>query len=60
MTGRTSWTSDLAEIPAKYGVKNVYGFRCAACTSSRPPNGCITVAGDTSPHGWSKFFAFPD
>jgi len=24
-TGRSSWTSDLAEIPAKYGVTNVYG-----------------------------------
>lgn len=24
-TGRTSWTSDLAEIPAKYGVTNVFG-----------------------------------
>jgi uncharacterized protein len=24
-TGRSSWTSDLAEIPAKYGVNNVYG-----------------------------------
>ena len=24
-TGRTSWTSNLAEIPEKYGVTNVYG-----------------------------------
>ena len=24
-SGRSSWTSDLAEIPEKYGVKNVYG-----------------------------------
>jgi uncharacterized protein len=24
-TGRSSWTSDLAEIPGKYGVNNVYG-----------------------------------
>src|SRR6202007_2473676 len=24
-TGRSSWTSDLAAIPEKYGVKNVYG-----------------------------------
>jgi uncharacterized protein len=24
-TGRSSWVSDLAEIPAKYGVTNVYG-----------------------------------
>ena len=24
-TGRSSWTSDLAEIPEKYGVANVYG-----------------------------------
>ena len=24
-TGRVSWTSDLADIPAKYGVSNVYG-----------------------------------
>src|SRR5580704_1645487 len=24
-TGRSSWTSDLADIPEKYGVSNVYG-----------------------------------
>jgi predicted TIM-barrel fold metal-dependent hydrolase len=24
-TGRISWVSDLADIPAKYGVRNVYG-----------------------------------
>jgi predicted TIM-barrel fold metal-dependent hydrolase len=24
-TGRSSWTSDLAEIPEKYGVTNIYG-----------------------------------
>ena len=24
-TGRVSWTSDLADIPEKYGVSNVYG-----------------------------------
>jgi len=24
-TGRISWTSDLADIPGKYGVTNVYG-----------------------------------
>ncbi len=24
-TGRSSWVSDLADIPAKYGVSNVYG-----------------------------------
>ena len=24
-TGRSSWTSDLAEIPERYGVNNVYG-----------------------------------
>src|SRR3984957_18123242 len=24
-TGRSSWASDLAEIPEKYGVNNVYG-----------------------------------
>jgi predicted TIM-barrel fold metal-dependent hydrolase len=24
-TGRSSWVSDLAEVPTKYGVKNVYG-----------------------------------
>ena len=24
-TGRSSWISDLAEIPEKYGVTNVYG-----------------------------------
>jgi uncharacterized protein len=24
-SGRIKWTSDLADIPAKYGVTNVYG-----------------------------------
>src|SRR3989441_9103533 len=24
-TGRINWVSDLAEIPGKYGVRNVYG-----------------------------------
>ena len=24
-TGRISWTTDLADIPAEYGVSNVYG-----------------------------------
>ena len=24
-TGRVDWVTDLAEIPAKYGVTNVYG-----------------------------------
>ena len=24
-TGRVEWVSDLADIPAQYGVKNVYG-----------------------------------
>ncbi|MDW4608182.1 hypothetical protein NQ312_27545, partial [Escherichia coli] len=24
-TGRIAWTSDLADIPAQYGVNNVYG-----------------------------------
>ena len=38
-TGRSSWVSDLAEIPAKYGVRNVYadvGQLFAHSTVSQP------------------------
>jgi predicted TIM-barrel fold metal-dependent hydrolase len=38
-TGRSSWVSDLAEIPAKYGVTNVYGDLgqlFAFCTVAEP------------------------
>jgi predicted TIM-barrel fold metal-dependent hydrolase len=39
-TGRIKWATDLAEIPAKYGVKNVYGeigtaFATAAVANPR-------------------------
>jgi len=39
-TGRIQWVTDLAEIPAKYGVKNVYGemgtaFATCAVTNPR-------------------------
>jgi predicted TIM-barrel fold metal-dependent hydrolase len=36
-TGRFDWVSDLADIPAKYGVKNVYG-ELGACFA----NTCVT------------------
>jgi hypothetical protein len=38
-TGRMEWVSDLAEIPARYGVTNVYadiGASFAACCISEP------------------------
>jgi predicted TIM-barrel fold metal-dependent hydrolase len=38
-TGRISWVTDLAEIPAKHGVKNVYGeigTAFASCAVSSP------------------------
>jgi uncharacterized protein len=38
-TGRMQWVSDLAEIPAKYGVHNVYadvGASFAACCVTEP------------------------
>src|SRR5437870_3799317 len=38
-TGRIQWATDLAEIPAKYGVKNVYGAigtAFAPCAVSNP------------------------
>ncbi len=38
-TGRMEWVSDLAEIPARYGVSNVYadiGASFAACCVSEP------------------------
>lgn len=36
-SGRIDWVTDLAEIPAKYGVKNVYG-ELGACFA----NTCVT------------------
>src|SRR5262245_65948101 len=38
-TGRIQWATDLAEIPAKYGVKNVYaeiGTAFATCAVTNP------------------------
>jgi uncharacterized protein len=38
-TGRIQWATDLAEIPAKFGVKNVYGeigTAFATCAVSNP------------------------
>src|SRR5678815_3734161 len=38
-TGRIKWATDLAEIPAKYGVKNVYGeigTAFATCAVANP------------------------
>ena len=38
-TGRIQWATDLAEIPSKYGVKNVYGeigTAFATCAVSNP------------------------
>ena len=40
-TGRISWTSDLADIPAEYGVSNVYGdvgqlFATTLCANNWP------------------------
>src|SRR5947208_2935066 len=38
-TGKIKWASDLAEIPSKYGVKNVYGeigTAFATCAVSNP------------------------
>ncbi len=39
-TGRLDWVTDLAEIPAKFGVSNVYGeigTSFATCAVSSPP-----------------------
>jgi predicted TIM-barrel fold metal-dependent hydrolase len=39
-TGRIDWATDLAEIPAKFGVNNVYGeigTSFATCAVSSPP-----------------------
>ena len=37
-TGRIQWATDLAEIPAKYGVKNVYGEIGTAFANSAVAN----------------------
>ena len=44
-TGRISWTSDLADIPAEYGVSNVYGDvgQLFATTLVSEPNVCAAL-----------------
>jgi predicted TIM-barrel fold metal-dependent hydrolase len=46
-TGRISWTSDLADIPAQYGVNNVYGDlgQLFATTLVAEPNVCAAMMG---------------
>ena len=46
-TGRISWTSDLADIPAQYGVSNVYGDvgQLFATTLVAEPNVCAALMG---------------
>ena len=46
-TGRVEWTSDLADIPAKYGVRNVYGDlgQIFAQTTVVEPRLCAALMG---------------
>jgi uncharacterized protein len=46
-TGRIAWTSDLADIPAQYGVSNVYGDvgQLFATTLVAEPNLCAALMG---------------
>jgi predicted TIM-barrel fold metal-dependent hydrolase len=46
-TGRIAWTSELADIPAKYGVRNVYGDlgQLFAMTLIAQPKVCAALMG---------------
>jgi uncharacterized protein len=46
-TGRIAWTSDLADIPAQYGVNNVYGDlgQVVATTLVAQPRVCAALIG---------------
>ncbi|HEY4077885.1 MAG TPA: amidohydrolase family protein [Rhizomicrobium sp.] len=46
-TGRIAWTSDLADIPEKYGVRNVYGDlgQIFATTLIAQPRTCAALMG---------------
>jgi uncharacterized protein len=46
-TGRIAWTSDLADIPAQYGITNVYGDvgQLFATTLVAEPNVCAALMG---------------
>jgi uncharacterized protein len=46
-TGRIAWASDLAEIPAQYGVSNVYGDlgQVIAMTTVAEPRLCAALMG---------------
>jgi hypothetical protein len=48
-TGRISWTSDLADIPAEYGVSNVYGD-VGSCS---PRRWCRSRA--CAPRSWASW-----
>jgi hypothetical protein len=49
-TGRISWTTDLADIPAQYGVNNVYGDvgQLFATTLVAEPNVCAALMARSS------------
>ena len=46
-TGRIDWVTDLAEIPAKYGVENVYAElgTCFATSAVTHPRHCAALLG---------------
>ena len=46
-TGRVDWVSDLAEIPGRYGVSNVYGDlgQVFATTTVSQPRLCAAIMG---------------
>lgn len=50
----------VSQAEAGYQDRPKNGFGCAACALFRPPQSCVVVAGEISPHGWCKFFDLPD
>lgn len=45
-----------SKTEAQYQDRPRMGQQCSGCVHFEAPNRCSVVAGDISPHGWSRFY----
>jgi hypothetical protein len=45
-----------SKAEAQYQDQPRMGQRCSGCVHFEAPNRCSVVAGDISPHGWSRYY----
>jgi hypothetical protein len=50
----------LSQADAQYQSTPKAGLSCGLCTAFRPPNACLTVAGEINRTGWCKLFDMVD